>query len=116
MAALHLPFPNTIMLMQLLASWTIDHGGTGRTIQLLQGDLARLSADHSVDILVVSAFANDYLPTPSSLIGALDRVGLSVAALAVRATDSRYEGAVLVSWSSSPITGPLCFQASITLH
>ncbi len=42
-----------------------------RSFELYQGDITALTG--SVDLLVVSAFANNYYPTPSSVIGALAR-------------------------------------------
>jgi len=54
----------------------------GKKLQLLKGDLTNIPHSHKVDVLVLSAFPNDYLPTPTSLIGALFNAGLSVGALA----------------------------------
>jgi hypothetical protein len=46
--------------LRLLADWVVRHGNMGRRIQLLHGDLSRLPREHTADILVVSAFPNDY--------------------------------------------------------
>lgn len=67
--------------MKLLDSIGV-HGGEDKRIELYQGDLTELSADEAFDLLVVSAFPDDYIPTHGSLIGALDRKGLSLASLA----------------------------------
>lgn len=50
----------------------------GGKLQLLQGDLTKISEEHKVDVLVVSAFPGNYSPTSTSLIGALFSAGLSV--------------------------------------
>lgn len=69
--------------MQLLERWEIPVGTDTRTIELVEGDLATLSGHDGIDILVVSAFPNDYFPSPRSLIGSLVRQrGLSVERLA----------------------------------
>ena len=68
--------------MRLLDRWDVHPGATSKAIELFEGDLSELSSHDSVDILVVSAFPNDYFPTPGSLIGALSRRHLSIARLA----------------------------------
>src|SRR5437764_15488532 len=55
--------------MELLDVLTVRHGEERRTIELYQGDLTDLLPEEAVDILVVSAFPNNYLPTSRSLMG-----------------------------------------------
>jgi len=67
--------------MDLLESIDV-RGRPGTRVELWRGDLTTLSETDAFDLLVVSAFPDDYAPTSGSLIGALDRKGLSVGALA----------------------------------
>jgi hypothetical protein len=68
--------------MDLIDSITVREGGGEREVQLPVGDLTRLDANDGVDVLIVSAFPDDYAPTPTSLIGKLHAVGVNVADLA----------------------------------
>ena len=101
--------------MHTLKSWPIWHRGILRKIDLCYGDLAELSQDEVIDILVVSAFPNDYSPTPKSLIGALHGRGISVAALSKdKAIDMREDFACWISKpidSSLPIRQILCIES-----
>lgn len=60
--------------------WTWDvssHSGKKKTLSLIYGDMCEVPAEY--DVVVCSAFKNDYIPTPTSLIGALKyRKGISV--------------------------------------
>lgn len=67
--------------MKLLDSISV-RGGQHKRVELHQGDLTDLAATEAFDLLVVSAFPDDYIPTSGSLIGALHRKGLSVELLA----------------------------------
>lgn len=101
--------------MKLLDSILIDCAGKSKIIELLEGNLAQIPKEHAVDLLIVSAFPNDYFPTPNSLIGALNRVGVSVAALSRdKAVDLRE---FACCWLSKPIDDTslnfkqlLCFE------
>lgn len=68
--------------MQQLAQIIIPRSTGDATIQLLLGDLSAIPAEHAVDILVVSAFPNDYTPLKGSLFLALQEKGLSMNELA----------------------------------
>jgi TIR domain len=68
--------------MELLDELAIYHKSEIKRIELYYGDLTDLQPEEAVDILVVSAFPDHYLPTPGSLIGALYRKGISIELLA----------------------------------
>src|SRR5436305_11949872 len=101
--------------MELIDSITVRHQGNARCVMLFVGDLASLPERESVDVLIVSAFPDDYEPTPTSLIGALARVGVSVEKLAqAKEVDLRQFSSC---WLSRPIGRPgvhfhrlLCFE------
>ncbi|ANM29143.1 hypothetical protein ABI59_05350 [Acidobacteria bacterium Mor1] len=100
--------------MHLLASWNLSQDATDRRIELYRGDLSRLGPEHAVDILVVSAFRNDYVPTPTSLIGALHRNGVSVHNLSfAKAQDLRDEFGCWISHSvgASSFDRLLCVES-----
>jgi hypothetical protein len=92
-------------------------GKEGKRTELWQGDLTSLGQEEGFDLLVVSAFPNDYTPTATSLIGALNCKGLSVESLAAdKEIDLR---ANFSCWLSKEFTAPdkglrfkriLCFE------
>ncbi|GAA4274831.1 toll/interleukin-1 receptor domain-containing protein [Aquimarina gracilis] len=96
--------------MQLISELKISDN---KSLQLFKGDLTQIPYDQKVDFLVLSAFPDNYLPTTTSLIGALYRKGLSVEKLAQeKELDLR---AYSHCWISKEISYPnikriLCFE------
>ncbi len=68
--------------MQLLDTLTINSDGDARRLELWEGDLTAMPPGITPDILVVSAFPDDYQPVAGTLIGALHAKGVEVSALA----------------------------------
>jgi hypothetical protein len=87
--------------MQLLSQITIPTGKKNAAIQLLLGDLSAIPKEHAVDILVVSAFPNDYMALKGSLFLALQNKGLSVQTLAANKQIDLV--AQLGCWLSAPL-------------
>lgn len=87
--------------MNLLDKIEVNFKGQKKVIELYQGDLTNLASNENFDLLTLSAFPNDYMPTPTSLIGALNKKGLSVSHLSqTKEFDMRDSHAC---WMSSPI-------------
>lgn len=100
--------------MKLLRRISVGPDNNARAIELYHGDLTTLSHDDAVDVVVVSAFPNDYTATTGALIGALHRSGLSVAELAAdKAIDLRSKRSCWLSKPVDPRHGfsrLLCFE------
>lgn len=96
-----------------------SHGKHGGTVELYQGDLTDVADRDAFDLLVVSAFPDNYVPTYGSLIGALDEKGLSVARLArakdldLRTAFSCWLSAELVPRDGLPFRRILCFEPRV---
>jgi hypothetical protein len=69
--------------MQLLDYIQVKTSTGFADIELYVGDLSAIPKEHEVDIVVLSAFPDNYAPTPHSLIGSLHNKGLSVEKLAL---------------------------------
>src|SRR5688572_7131709 len=88
--------------MKLLSQISIERSQGNGVIQLLQGDLSAIPAEHATDLLVMSAFPGGYIASEGSLIDALNKKGLSVEALAMdKETDLRNQ---LNCWLSKPLS------------
>jgi hypothetical protein len=96
---------------------TVLNNGQARPIELCFGDLAALPPEHAVDVLVLSALPDAYVPTPRSLIWRLEQKrGISVAALArrkavdLRGTCSCWMSEELVTEEDPGFRRLLCFE------
>jgi hypothetical protein len=106
--------------MRLIDAIEVTSGSNKRRIELYQGDLTSLNPHDAVDVLVVSAFPNDYTPTSTSLIGALYNKGVVVSDLArSKSVDLRDS---FSCWMSPNVNAPdsgiqfrriLCFEPSL---
>jgi hypothetical protein len=100
--------------MKQLDSLKVYHSSGLRCIELYHGDITQLAAA-PVDCLVISAFPNDYTPSPNSLIGSLHKCGVSIAAIAEqKAEDLREDFSCWwsneLSIPASPARRILCFE------
>lgn len=106
--------PATFTLLDYVS---VYHQNAERRIEIFHGDLTNVPPEQAVDVLVVSALPDRYNPSRRSLIGALDRRGISVERLSrTKAYDLRAE---MACWLSQPISSQepgiqfkriLCFE------
>jgi len=102
-AAISIEVPAMEVAVKQVAYVDVPDGRVVRRIGLYEGDLTAIPKECAVDLLAVSAFPNDYIPTSGSVIGALDRAGLSVARLAQQ---KDYDLRANCSfWLSRPLAG-----------
>ena len=68
--------------LKVIDSLDVQGGISESVIQFCIGDVTKASPEHAVDVLVTSAFRDQYYPVPGSVFGSLFRRGLSVEELA----------------------------------
>jgi len=110
--------------MKLLDRITIvDELSESHFIELYHGDMNELPAQENVDVLVVSAFPDDYTPSRRSLIGSLDQNGISVKALSRDKLEDKR--ASTYCWISKPLENKiperkfrqiLCYEPPHAIH
>lgn len=101
--------------MILIDTITVRHQSNKHLIEYFVGDLSKLTENEKVDVLIVSAYPDDYTSTSTSLIGSLAHINVSVKELA---TDKEVDLRKFSScWLSKLIDRPnvhfkrlLCFE------
>jgi len=106
--------------MELLDKLVVHHKYGDRAIELYHGDLTDMPPEHAVDVLVVSAWPDNYWPLGKTLIGALAQKGVSLEYLSRdKASDLREN---FSCWMSQEIESPqpgiqfkriLCFEPRV---
>ena len=110
--------------MKLLDTLQIyDERQEEHRIELWHGDITETGTCDPVDVLVISALPDDYIPTPNSVIGALNKKGVSIDQLSKnKLEDKRGSCNCWLSHpltSISPITGfrqILCYEPTENVH
>ena len=74
--------PPVVEGLKTIDSITIQRGASQSTIEFCVGDITSAEPEDAVDVLVTSAFRDDYFPMPGSVFGALYKKGLAVEDLA----------------------------------
>ena len=90
--------------MQLLDAIDIYYKDERKSIELYHGDLTAMEALDGMDILVISAFPDNYDPTPGTIIHALAQKGVHVGELAADKDEDLREN--FSCWLSRPINVP----------
>ena len=88
--------------MQLLSEIIVKTGAGHSSIQLMQGDCTAIPPEHDADILVVSAFPDNYTALPGSLMRALLDKGIDVGAMAQHKAVDLVDQ--LGCWLSAPLS------------
>lgn len=82
------------------------------TIQLLEGDLSAIPPEHAVDVLVLSAFPDNYEPVPGTVVASLYERGLDMREVAqLKEEDERTR---LGCWLSKPMHPSLADRFQFT--
>jgi len=101
----------------------IDKQSEKHSIDLIHGDITSRTHDKRADVLIVSAFPDDYIPTPTSLIGALHKKGVSVEELSRDKLEDKR--ASTYCWTSRqvgsgkadiPFRHILCYEPPSAIH
>jgi TIR domain-containing protein len=101
--------------MRLIDQFSVPrHRGTqpAATVELLQGDLSAIPAEHAVDALVVSAFPNSYTPNRGTLFEALLARGLDMQDVARHKQEDQRSR--LGCWISQPLLPELAHAFNFT--
>lgn len=104
----------------LLERITLPDGATTRSVSLYEGDLTAIPPAHRCDLLVISAYPDNYDPVPGTLVAGLEEAGLKVADLAAaKLHDMRPSTGFWLSRDLGPIGDKLnarqiaCFEPGV---